>query len=83
MFLKAFLEGKHKRGLHLSAGSPDAPSSVHYASDGSQSLLTPPQSLLPAKVSRYGGANHGRRAADEKASGSQQHGVYHLVVGRA
>lgn len=71
---------KHKKRLHLSAGSPDAPSSVHYACDGSQSLLTPPQSLLPAKVSGYGGANHGRRAADEKAGGSQQRGVYHLVV---
>lgn len=66
--------------VHLSPSSSYTPRSVHDASDSSQSLLTPPQSLLSAQVSRYGGADHVTRTADEEASDSQQHCVYHLVV---
>lgn len=69
--------------VHLSQSSSHASSSVHYAGDGSQRLLTPPQSLLSPQVSRYGGADHIRWAANEEASGGQQSGVYHLVIRRA
>lgn len=37
--------------LYLSASSPDATSSVHYAGDSGQSLLASPERLLPAQVS--------------------------------
>lgn len=66
--------------VHLSSSSSNTPSSVHYTGDSSQSLLTSPQSLLSAQVSSYGGADHGRWAADEEASVGQQHGIYHLVI---
>ncbi len=66
--------------VHLSPSSSYTSSSVHYAGDGSQRLLAAPQSLLPAQVSRYGGADHVRRAANEEAGDGQQRGVYHLVV---
>lgn len=66
--------------VHLPPGSSHTPSSIHDASDGSQSLLTPPQSVLPAQVSGYGRADHIRRATNEEASGGQQRGIDHLVV---
>lgn len=69
--------------LYLSAGGPDAPSSVHYAGDGGQSLLAAPERLLPAQVGRDGRADHGGGPADEEAGGGQQGGVYGLVVGGA
>lgn len=68
---------------HLSCSCSDAPGSIHYSGDGGQSFLAPTQSFLPAQVCRYGGADHGRRAANEAASVGQEDGVYHLVIGRA
>lgn len=70
-------------GPHLSRSGSEAPGSVHDARDGGQSLLAPPQSFLPAQVGRYGGADHGGRAADEAADVGQEDGVDHLVSGRA
>lgn len=68
---------------HLSGSCSDAPGSVHDSGDSGQRFLAAPQSFLSAQVCRYGGADHGGRAADEAASVGQEDGVYHLVVGRA
>lgn len=66
--------------VYLSPSSSDTPSSIHYTSNSSQSLLAAPQSLLSPQVGRYGGADHIGRTADEEASDCQQHSVYQLVV---
>lgn len=68
---------------HLSCSCSDAPRSIHDSGDSGQSFLAALQSFLAAQVCRYGGADHGRRPANEAASVGQEDNVYHLVIGRA
>lgn len=56
--------------LYLSCSSSHTSSSIHYTSDSSQGLLAAPQSILPAKVSRYGRADYVGRPTDEESGNS-------------
>lgn len=56
--------------LYLSCSSSYTSSSIHYTSDSSQGLLTAPQSILPAKVSRYGRTDYVGRPTNEESGNS-------------